>query len=413
MAVSKKVKSLKQVFVPGPGMMPQDFNSPSFAMPPGMGQQPGVNPTQEELNMSVEPAPQMDIPTPEVAAVPYGSGRTNKQQIQGKQDVLKQSVRNTMLTPEEVNQLAETYRQLPEYQNEKRGLNQIEDLLMSKAGAMEPQIDLTPLMALSDAWTGSKFAGSYKKPADQSNFLTEQLGKLQTGRKDMAKGITDFIKASKSGVETEKLLQSLGVMGLAQAVDPKPKFNPVTAQNADRAASENVIKAATKLQGDAGKARDTFDMIDNLLDKPSVQSLGIASTRIAKGLAGDVGNIAVQEAERNSPHTLGMLLSRAEAFINNNPGQPIDPQITQEIKSIVNRARVITRKRLKDQASSTKQSYMSAKGFDKENVSQIYSPLESYIETIGGKEEAAAGPAKNEPSLRDILNELKSQAGKK
>lgn len=403
--MAKKAKRLQEVFVPGPAMASQ-FLAPSFAMPPGMPAQ--VPPSQEEI---LAQSPVMEVPVPEVAPVPYGSGRMNKQQVTGKQDVVRQAVRNINLTPEEVEEIANTYRSLPEYQEQKAGLDQIRDLILSRAGSTQPQVDLSPLMALTDAWTGSKFSGSYKKPADQSAFLTEQLGKLQTGRKDMAKGITDFIRASRAGVETDKLLQTLGVVNLAQANDPKPKVNPISFQNSARVAEKDVITASRKVRDKAEEFQKTYQGLDTLLANPNVQNIGIAKTRIAKVLAGDVGNIAIQEAERVFPKTITEELARLEAFVSNNPGKPVPPSLVENLKKVVNTTKLNARSLLEETYSAELGAYEAAKGgYGNVNVEGIFAPVKQSIKNIGG---VAEKDLPKQPSLRDVLNELKSQAGKK
>lgn len=57
------------------------------------------------------------------------------------------------------------------------------------------QADLSPLMALTDAWTGSKFANSYAKPGDNKALLMQLRSELDKNQTGMSEQQVQLLKA--------------------------------------------------------------------------------------------------------------------------------------------------------------------------------------------------------------------------
>lgn len=86
------------------------------------------------------------------------------------------------------------------------GIHNQEELLKNALG-QKAQLDLSPLMSLADAWSGSKLAQGYKGPSDPQATVQALEGALQKGRNDLSENEIALLK-SKLGVEGEMMASS-------------------------------------------------------------------------------------------------------------------------------------------------------------------------------------------------------------
>jgi hypothetical protein len=84
-----------------------------------------------------------------------------------------------------------------------KGLKDTEEMLKLALG-QKAQLDLSPLLALADAWSGSRLAQSYRGPQDPNAMIQSLEGALQKGRNDITENDIALLK-SKIGIEGELL----------------------------------------------------------------------------------------------------------------------------------------------------------------------------------------------------------------
>jgi hypothetical protein len=151
--------------------------------PLGIAETPaGTPPTQQSITAStpkkVPPATRkalasLESPISSQAALPFGFQQyTNR--------------------PEDMQVLNEyTANQARSQEQQQQGVNQYEQLLKEHlAKSVNPQLDLSPLMALSDTWYGGNLAQNYKRPTDSKANLQTTV-ELQQGLQKAKDALTD------------------------------------------------------------------------------------------------------------------------------------------------------------------------------------------------------------------------------
>jgi hypothetical protein len=118
----------------------------------------------------------------------------------------------------------------PAYLNQERGIDNLQEMLRARLALAKPQLDLTPLMSLTDAWTGSKMAGNYKAPKnDDADTILAAQAKLQDDRRDLFKSLLGTISAQKGGgvyIDQAGLKSTAGSKASASDPDAKASKGP-------------------------------------------------------------------------------------------------------------------------------------------------------------------------------------------
>lgn len=148
--------------------MAQDPNNLVFN-PQSMGFNPGsleaVQPTQRGMNV----ANQMQPSAAPMSQTPMQMPLANPQQLLGELVANRNLARDQQV----------------------KGIKDTEDLLKSHLeNSKKGQIDLSPVLALADAWTGSRLAQSYQKPTDSKSYL-ETTAALQNLLQKSRGALTD------------------------------------------------------------------------------------------------------------------------------------------------------------------------------------------------------------------------------
>src|SRR5690606_5560306 len=107
------------------------------------------------------------------------------------------------------NERADVVRQMPEFQASLEGQERLSALRDAAKAAYSPQLDLTPLMALTDAWSGSNLTKSYRRPKTHSEHLSEMAGYENAiqGQRDNALGsVMSGIKAQMPNLADSRFL---------------------------------------------------------------------------------------------------------------------------------------------------------------------------------------------------------------
>lgn len=119
-----------------------------------------------------------------------------------------------------------------------------------------PQVDLSPLMALTDAWTGSQMAKSYHKP-DSDLQREAALAKISDQVSKSGKALSDNeINLLKTAINAESNRQIFGLKSGAQAAAGASKKDDKEEQDIN----EEVTKLSVRTQPAAGVIRKLKDL---------------------------------------------------------------------------------------------------------------------------------------------------------
>lgn len=137
-------------------------------------------------------------------------------------------------------------------QQQLMGLEHMRQLIGQQAKYANPQMDLSPLAALADAWGGGHLAQSYHKPRDYQDTSEKIIGymdEMQKRRADISTAVRGELAQQKSGTLMDLLYQQMldkGSVGLKVPDPNKGRGNPVS----------NVDKFARYAEGRVKKLRD-------------------------------------------------------------------------------------------------------------------------------------------------------------
>lgn len=116
--------------------------------------------------------------------------------------LISQSTYNALVRPSETPEgkalRLEQLAVLRQSRNEQAQALQNQEATVNQLRGAEVKTDLSPLLALSDSWTGSKLLDAYKRPDTQQDRLLKisQLEKgLATGKKDLSQEDLNILKA--------------------------------------------------------------------------------------------------------------------------------------------------------------------------------------------------------------------------
>jgi hypothetical protein len=201
---------------PGVGPMPnpEPFPSPAAEMPgtesspeapPAPERKPAMTP-QEIAASANEIRARMSAPS---VSLPV-----NTDVLKYGEDIKQQSKKETLqtLTPEQIATLTAEAEKSPGIREQRAGIKDMQELLAMRL-KMKPQLDLTPAMALSDAWFGGNLKSSYKAPPSSQELfekLSSHMTEIQKRKQDTSDKINDFIRNTRQGGSlTEQLINGL------------------------------------------------------------------------------------------------------------------------------------------------------------------------------------------------------------
>lgn len=184
------------------------------------------------------------------------------------------------------------------------------------------QIDFSPLAALTDSWTGSKFAHSYKAPQSDAD-RAETMAKLQN------------IIAQRQGDLTKQQIALLSAQVRGQGTilgsekDPNTMWSDTKRAQMDQSAHERMLNAVKKdptYNGMAQKSRLLTNALDYLdqADITTPEQFNETQSVIRKQL-GLTGTSGVDERDRTIMNSLGLKGARAQQYLF---GKPVDVKET-------------------------------------------------------------------------------------
>ena len=167
---------------------------------------------------------------------------------------------------------AQTLQDVNQQRLRAQGERDIAKMMLGKKG----QVDLSPLMALADSWTGSNMSRGYKAPED--------VGKKAMGYQMMANQSDRM--ADKSQLE---LLKNIHKDKAASAASKKRSMKPITASAATQLADlRTQYNMADQLYGDwSGNVLDERGGKDSLMGRMSSKAATLLNPGSPEDLYGD------------------------------------------------------------------------------------------------------------------------------
>ncbi len=266
-------------------------------------------PTPEELQMLANVSMPMPgawpaFPPPAPAAAPKGSGKTNKTGTELSQKQQAYILGNRYNQPSDIAAMVEAANAIPGVSDVGAGADQLQALKDQLAANYKPQVDLTPLLALSDAWYGGNLRAAYKRPSTQAEHLAT-LANLQNSINDEKKAKANTMLSAfgrlPSGKEYYSSTIDAGQTQSQQISDPalhqQPKSPSALATPFEKAAESQRGKAYAQLV-DASKEVDSqLQNVDVALEALKSYKAGGSDTGPKAAALGQLGGLAPETNE--------------------------------------------------------------------------------------------------------------------
>jgi hypothetical protein len=144
---------------------------------------------------------------------PGQAGSTLSEDEKREANRTKQILQQLQFSPEEMADQYKVAMDSPAVQGQQAGLDNMQKLIQMEAQAQpKVQTDLTPLMQLTDAWSGSNFTKGYQRPDDGSagrEKLRAYYAKMQDDSRDLSKTVLEAMKARKMGTVQDNMQEKL------------------------------------------------------------------------------------------------------------------------------------------------------------------------------------------------------------
>lgn len=150
--------------------------------------------------------------------------------------------------------------QMQSFQNQQKGIDDLAQYAQGIQG-QEVQTDLTPLAALTDAWTGSKFAQSYKAP-ESGTAKAAQVAALKQALNKERGALTDdeiaLLKAKINALTTQSIFGQKQAGKAGEKTDKEIKDDE-QAREAFRKEAKGPLGGNIKFTGALDKYLDTVE----------------------------------------------------------------------------------------------------------------------------------------------------------
>jgi hypothetical protein len=266
---------------------------------------------------------------PPISAVARGSGLSSESTSKAEQESEQKAIekRATILEGAQWDELTGRVRAMPEFQDRAQGVRNLE-ALQDQYAAMPMQLDLSPLMALADTWTGSKLADSYRKPQSEQERLGALLG-FERAAQEGRESASDFlIKSLEPQMTGETLAQQIlsatqGIQQGAAAEDPR-KFERSTGlkpYDVDKAV-ERHEKNVRPIQDTYARLEYALEAVKPYLGKKDIPGIGAWDSRKPDFMASP-DEVKIRQSRQDVLNELNRLTS----------GATVTPQESQRLKA--------------------------------------------------------------------------------
>lgn len=264
------------------------------------------------------------------ASAPLPKGTQAKTSETAKRDTKTSQTRNLNYAPEEFMALAETAEQLPYIQDQRQGIQEMENLLSMTANRPTDESDywVRPLINLTDSMTGSKLMSGYKAPessGDKYKKLLDMKDDIQKRKSDLSKTLLEGISKMKAGTQTDSTQLGLAqMMGFNQGANNSLNDRMALADRRAADIAHRQTVQAIKNNKPLAQRVAQYQNLGNALtvltnaDKVTPQQLHEAQQAIRSNI-GIKGTGGVEERKETYYNSLGLNAANWVQFLTNKP----------------------------------------------------------------------------------------------
>jgi len=287
-----------------------------------LGKQGGTNP------YTLNPLSQDQLPS--TKGLPSGKNKQSKSSVNQKQDTKTSQTKNLYATPEDFASRLTSLEELPFFQDQKRGIDEMENALSMQMNRPQPQDSdywVRPLIALTDSMTGSKLMAGFKPQetmADRNKKFIDMKDDIQKRRSDYNKQLLEGLTKMKEGTESNsianQLAQSLGMtQGMLAAGGGR--YGDPDDQRAFRAHQANIqaLKKDTNLRQNLSNMQRIENGLNNAVavEKLTPQSFHELQQAIRSSITKGTGG--VDERAETYYKSMGLSGKQLMQFISDAP----------------------------------------------------------------------------------------------
>ncbi len=310
--------------------------------------------------------------------------------------------RSTDLLPEAVHLGAkERAMQLASFEQQRQGLS--DEMAMLKKIAQTPDgLDLSPVAALVDQWTGSNFSKTYKKPDARARQI-EDFGlndKMLQRQQQLSSDQLGLYKAQLSGYQQDQLMKT---MLTANQVSNKPAGGNGRGEAQQAKFASDYRNAIGKMDADLTETKAQYRIIDDALNSGSYAHINITLGQLARRISSEKGVLRDSDIERTMPRSFNGDTYKFLTYVSSlTPDTPVPPEYTDSLKAIVNFAKKKDAEKFQSQLDSAEQRFRPDQHWQEEN--------QGVVTTAAAKRVKEFMPeTKAEPTIDDMWKKIKAE----
>lgn len=224
------------------------------------------------------------------------------------------------------------------------------------------QIDISPLLALSDSWTGSRLSPSYKSPQDKVQLLKEAIRKQ---------------RQTLSNAQIQMLKDQMGA-GLAKQMGVQGRFDESQRSKKE----DSVLKwKSQEIDEPLLEEQKNFSMMDNAFASNDYQMVMNLLAPFSRAVAGQKGVLTDRDITMVMPANVGTTWAKVQSYFNNTPSAKVPKEYTAKLRQLLAVAKRKSIEQKIDRLNLQQKSYDGSPGYV--NVHRpILEPAREYLQSL-------------------------------
>lgn len=252
--------------------------------------------------------------------------------------------------------------------------------------------DLSPLLALSDQWSGGNLSKNYKAPESVEEKALNAI-KLQ-----------DLISQRESGMSKEQLefLKAQLRERNSETNSRQDRFETGQTRKSD----EYIDKFVGDIEKAAADEAKTFNVMDSAFNSGSYAQIVSSLANYARSVSGEKGVLTDQDIARIMPRNYQGGVAKFLSYFNEIPTSELPADFTTELQSLLNKAKNETSKKYADRLSQKRARLTKLPTYSntmKEYGSNVFEDAEGNI-----KNAFAVGKSQGAPSSQGVPKKMYS-----